>query len=106
MARTLTEGQRNVERNDLAGFELAGEGGADAILAEFGGASPAVAEFAVLKHADLETDVDGKAREAANVARGWRLIGLEFFAWSGHKVSCQPPVASCQFKVEANLVIG
>jgi hypothetical protein len=81
-----TEGQRNFERNDFSGFEVAGEGGADAILTEFGGASPASAEFAVLKHADLEAGIDGEARKTASVSPGGRrrFCGREFFAGSCH----------------------
>ena len=41
------------------------EGGADAVLAHLGGASPAGAELAVLKHFHLQADVDGEARVAA-----------------------------------------
>src|SRR5579859_7982204 len=41
-----SEGQRNLERDNFARLEAAGESGADAILAHFGGASPTVAEFA------------------------------------------------------------
>ena len=80
------ERQRNFERNDFSGFEVAGEGGADAILTEFGGASPAGAEFAVLKHADLEAGIDGEARKTASVGPGGRcrLGGREFFAGSCH----------------------
>ncbi|MGA7358721.1 MAG: hypothetical protein WBW70_07685, partial [Candidatus Sulfotelmatobacter sp.] len=64
--------------NDFTAFEFSGEGRADAIRAKFGGASPAILEFAVLKHADLQANVDGKARVAANMGRS------EFFAWSCH----------------------
>ena len=100
MARTFkrigTEGQRNFEGNDFAAFEFAGEGGADAVLAEFGGASPAGAEFAVLKHADLHAGVEGKARKTASMGSGrrGRLGGCEFFARSCHKVSGQWSVVS------------
>jgi hypothetical protein len=78
-----TERQRDIERNDFAGFELAGESGADAILTEFGGASPAGAELAALEHADLQTDIDGKARIPANVGRRGRGDDA-FFARSCH----------------------
>ena len=59
------EGQGNFESDDLAGFEASGERGADAVLAHFGGASPAGAEFSGLKHFDLQAHVDGEAGKAA-----------------------------------------
>jgi hypothetical protein len=59
------KGQRDFDGNDLAGFEVAGEGGADAVLAHFGGASPAGAELSGLKHLDLQADVDDEAGKAA-----------------------------------------
>src|SRR5260370_30668017 len=95
-----TEGQRNFEGDDFSGFEAAGESRADAILTEFGGASPASAEFAVLKHADLHAGVDGKARVAALVGAGrsGRLFRREFLARSRHKISGQWSVASGQSK--------
>jgi hypothetical protein len=85
--RVGAEGQRHFERDDFAGFELTGESCADAILAKFGGASPAAAEFAVLKHADLQAEVDGKAGKTASMGRprGCGLIGREFFTGSGHR---------------------
>ena len=64
--------QRDFERNDLAGFEAAGERGADAVLPHFGGASPAGAEFAGLKHFDLQADVDDEAGKPA---------GKRMFPW-------------------------
>ena len=67
LERVRAERQGNFEGHDFAGFEISGEGSADAVLAEFGGASPAIAEFAILKHADLHADVDGEARVAASV---------------------------------------
>jgi hypothetical protein len=82
--RIGTEGQRDIKRNNFATFELAGERRADAILSEFGGASPASAEFAALKHADLETGVDGKAGITANVGGRGRGGGSAFLAWSCH----------------------
>src|ERR1700739_1695541 len=70
--------QGNVQGNDLAGVEAAGERGAEAILSHLGGASPAGAEFSGLKHFDLEADIDGKAGIAAcklglsrRAASGW-----------------------------------
>jgi len=82
-----TERQGNFEGNDFSGFEFAGKGGADAILAKFGGASPAVAEFAILKHADLHAGVEGKARVTAGVRAGGRgrFSGSEFLAGGCHK---------------------
>src|SRR4029077_7421541 len=50
----------------LAGFEAAGESGADAVLAHFSGASPASAEFSGLKHFNLQAHVDGEAGKAAS----------------------------------------
>jgi len=47
------QGQRNVQRHNFTGIEAAGEGGANAILAHFGGASPAGAELSGLEHFDL-----------------------------------------------------
>jgi hypothetical protein len=99
--------QRNLQGDDFAGFEVAGECSADAVLAEFGGASPATAEFAILEHADLHAGIDGEAREAARVGlvtRGFdrfhRRHGREFFAWGGHEIqwsvfSGQCLVVSC-----------
>jgi hypothetical protein len=81
--RIGTEGQRDIKRNNFAGFELAGESRAYAVLSEFGGASPAGTEFAALKHADLETGVDGKAGITANVG-GRGRGGSAFLAWSCH----------------------
>ena len=81
--RIRTEGQRNIERYNLAGFQFAGERCADAILTHFSGASPTGAEFAALKHADLETGVEGKAGIPANVG-GRGRGGSAFLAWSYH----------------------
>ena len=75
------EGQRNFEGDDLAGFEAAGEGGADAVLTHFGGTPPTVAEFPSLEHFDLQADVDdktGKAAREVNFAGGALLAHLEF----------------------------
>ena len=78
-----TKRQRNLERNDFAGLKLAGESGADAVLAQFGGASPTILEFSGLKHADLHAGVNGKARVAATVgSRGF--LGREFFGRCRH----------------------
>ena len=43
------EGQGNFEGDDFAFLEFSGESGADAILTEFGGVSPAGAKFAGLE---------------------------------------------------------
>src|SRR5690348_1181992 len=59
------EGQGNFQSHNLARLEAAGESGADAVLAHFGGASPAGAEFSRLKHFDLQADVDDKTGKAA-----------------------------------------
>ena len=67
-----SEGQRNFESDDFAGFEAAGESGADAVLAHFGGASPTGAEFSGLKHFDLQADVNDETREAAREAGSCR----------------------------------
>ena len=71
------EGQGNFEGDDFAFLEFPGESGADAILTEFGGVSPAVLEVAVLEHADVHAGVDGKTGKAARVGR---FGGSEFFA--------------------------
>ncbi len=84
--RIRTEGQRNIERYNLAGFQFAGERGADAILTHFSGASPTGAEFAALKHADLQTGIDDKAGVTANVGRGGRR-GSTFLAGSCHSLN-------------------
>ena len=83
LQRVGTERQRNIERNDFAGFEFASERSADAVLSEFGGASPTILEFSGLKHADLHAGVDGEARVAAAVGSG-RFIGREFFCRCRH----------------------
>src|SRR5579859_1140835 len=75
-----SEGQRDLQSYNLAGLKAAGECGADAILAHFGGASPTVAEFSSLKHFDLQADVNDEPRDAArelNLA-GTRLSHLQF----------------------------
>jgi hypothetical protein len=61
------KGERDIESHDFAGFETAGEGGADAVLTHLGGASPTAAEFSGLKHFDLQADIDGEAWKAASV---------------------------------------
>jgi hypothetical protein len=60
-----SQGQRNVESDDFAGFEAAGKRGADTVLTQFGGASPAGAELTGLEHLDLQADVDGEAGESS-----------------------------------------
>jgi len=78
------KGQGNFQSDDLAGFEAAGKGGADAVLAHFGGASPASAELSGLKHFDLQAYVDdeaGKAASEGDLAR--RRIGGNTRAASG-----------------------
>ncbi len=80
-----TERQGNFKGDDFSAFEIAGKCGADAILAEFGGASPTIAEFAALKHAHLEANIDGKAWIAALACRfRGRSGGVEFFAGVCH----------------------
>jgi hypothetical protein len=71
------QGQGNFEGDDFAGFKAAGEGGPDAILAHFGRASPAGAEFSCLKHFDLQADVDDEAWEAPSKGDfgGWGVGG-------------------------------
>src|SRR5579872_4878285 len=56
--------QRDFKRDDLSGFEAAGESGADAVLSHFSGAAPTGAELAILKHFDLQANVDGEAGKA------------------------------------------
>ena len=65
------KGKRDIECDDFAGLETAGEGSADAVLAHLGGASPTAAEFSGLEHFDLQADVDGKTRKAARVVHFW-----------------------------------
>lgn len=68
-----SKGQRDFESDDLAGFEFAGESGTNAILTDFGGASPTSAKLAVLKHPDLEAGVEseaGKTASEGNLAGG------------------------------------
>src|SRR5579863_6163051 len=67
--RVRAEWQGDFEGYDFAGFEIAGKGSADAVLAEFRGASPATAEFASLKHFDLHAQIDIEPGIAAGVAR-------------------------------------
>jgi hypothetical protein len=52
-----TEGKRNLEGDDLSGFEFAGEGSSNAVLADFGGVSPAILKFSVLEHADMQAGI-------------------------------------------------
>ena len=92
-----TEGQRNIEGDDFAGFQVASESGADAVLPKFSGASPTTAEFAGLKHADLHAGIDGKTRETSNISRR-RLVGREFFARGCHvsnPVASETALTSC-----------
>jgi hypothetical protein len=79
-----SEWEGNFEGDDFAGFEAAGEGGADAVLTHFGGASPAGAELAGLKHFDLQADVDNETRETAGEGDlAGRSIGGDTGAGSG-----------------------
>src|SRR5579884_76165 len=55
------KGKRDFESDDLAGFQAASEGCPYAILAHFGGASPARTKFAGLEHFDLQTNIDDEA---------------------------------------------
>jgi hypothetical protein len=55
--RIWTERKRNLEGDDFAGFEFAGERGSDAVLADFGGVSPAILKFSVLEHADMQAGI-------------------------------------------------
>lgn len=87
--RIRTERKRNLEGDDFAGFEFAGKCSSNAILADFGGVSPAILEFSVLEHADMQAGVEGKAWKAADVGRCrlGRLGGREFFARCCHDQS-------------------
>src|ERR1700692_2537847 len=81
-----TERQRNLERNNFTGLKLAGESGADAILAEFGSTSPTTLKFSGLEHAALPAGVDGKARVTTTIGAGG-FLGREFFGGCRHNVS-------------------
>ena len=85
--RIWTERERNFEGDDFAGFEFAGKRSSNAVLANFGGVSPAIFKFSVLEHADMHAGVEGEARIAADVGRCrlGRQSGREFFARCCHK---------------------
>jgi hypothetical protein len=86
------EWKGNVEGDDFTRRQFPREGGADAILAEFRGTSPAIAEISVLEHADLQAEVDDKARVAATATCWFVWLGLSTWRCHGSVSNDQRPI--------------
>src|SRR5580700_323131 len=63
-----SERNGQVEGNDFASLQLSAEGGSDAVLADFIGATPAGSSPAVAEHGDLNPRVETITRETPHVA--------------------------------------
>src|SRR5690349_14979390 len=77
--RIRAQRQRDLEGHDLSWLQIARQGAADSILAQFGRPSPATVELSRLKHLHLHAHVEQKPRIAPRVA--WTFARCRRLSW-------------------------